>query len=306
MTENNQLSIVDIQGIRGYIDKEGRAWLNLEDVSRGLGFTEFKNGKDYVMWRRVYQYLREFNFGTNAEENNSQLVNQDIYIPEEIFYRLAMKANNETAVKFQIKIATEILPALRRYGIYATSDAIEMIINNPDFGIELLTKLKFEREARAKAEEQAKQLQEENIKLLPKVEHYDTVMNSEKLLDMKDTAKVLDFCELVIYFTKKGIKKEKIKSIGRNRLFEILRDLGILMKDNRPYQSYVDLGYFKLVEVTVPREGKDLVFIVTYVKQKGLEFLRKTLLNEGYFPREKKESFWNEEELNKVKMLVNK
>ena len=279
MTENNQLSVVDIQGIRGYIDKEGRAWLNLEDVSRGLGFTTVANsGNVVVRWNTVFHYLLGLGVATSCNENNllSYQARCPEYIPEEIFYRLAMKANNETAVKFQIKIATEILPALRKYGMYATSDAIEMIINNPDFGIELLTKLKYEREARTKAEEQAKQLQEENIKLLPKAEHYDTVMNSEKLLDMKDTAKVLDFCELIIYSTKKGIKKEKIKSIGRNRLFEILRDLGILMKDNRPFQKYVDSGYFKLVEVTVPREGKDLVFIVTYVKQKGLEFLRKT------------------------------
>ena len=43
MLENNQLSVVDIQGIRGYVDKEGRAWLNLEDVSRGLGFTTVAN-----------------------------------------------------------------------------------------------------------------------------------------------------------------------------------------------------------------------------------------------------------------------
>lgn len=149
-------------------------------------------------------------------------------------------------------------------------------------------------------------LLKENSELKPKAEHYDSVMNSEKLLDMKDTAKVLDFCEMVIYSTKKGIKKQKVKSIGRNRLFEILRDLGILMKDNRPYQSYVDLGYFKLVEVSVPREGKDLVFIVTYVKQKGLEFLRKTLLNEGYFPREKEEPFWDDEVLDKAKMIVKK
>lgn len=149
-------------------------------------------------------------------------------------------------------------------------------------------------------------LLKENSELKPKAEHYDIVMNSEKLLDMKDTAKVLDFCEMITYSTKKGIKKQKIKSIGRNRLFEILRDLEILMKDNRPYQSYVDLGYFKLVEVSVPREGKDLVFIVTYVKQKGLEFLRKTLLNEGYFPREKEEPFWNEEVLDKAKMIAGK
>ena len=109
MLENNQLSVVDIQGIRGYVDKEGRAWLNLEDVSRGLGFTRDKNGIKYVMWDRLQHYLDDIGFSTQ--------VRKDLYIPEEIFYRLAMKANNEVASDFQNKIATEILPQLRKTGI---------------------------------------------------------------------------------------------------------------------------------------------------------------------------------------------
>jgi len=102
---NGQMNILTIQGVRGYLDKEGTARLNLEDVSRGLGFTEVKNGKEDIMWRRVDDYLRDFGFGTCAERPD--------YIPENIFYRLAMKAKNQAAQTFQAEIADEVLPGLR-------------------------------------------------------------------------------------------------------------------------------------------------------------------------------------------------
>lgn len=80
--------------------------MKLETVARGLGFTEPKNGKEYVMWRRVDGYLTELCFGTSAERPE--------FIPENIFYRLAMKAKNEVAEKFQAKVADEIIPSLER------------------------------------------------------------------------------------------------------------------------------------------------------------------------------------------------
>lgn len=63
-----------------------------------------------------------------------------------------MKAKNETAEKFQALVADEIIPSIRKNGIYATDNVIDEILNNPDFGIELLTKLKQERQARVEAE----------------------------------------------------------------------------------------------------------------------------------------------------------
>ena len=82
-------------------EKDGVAYLNLETVARGLGFTEKKGDVDYVMWRRVDKYLEELHFGTSAERPD--------YIPENIFYRLAMKAKNETAEKFQVLIADKVI-----------------------------------------------------------------------------------------------------------------------------------------------------------------------------------------------------
>lgn len=54
--------------------------------------------------------------------------------------------------KFKHWVTSEVLPSIRRYGIYATDKVIDDILNNPDFGIELLTKLKEERAARVEAE----------------------------------------------------------------------------------------------------------------------------------------------------------
>lgn len=103
--------IITVQNVRGYCDKEGTAWLNAEDVARGLGFTEEKNGVEYIKWRRVNEYLQGFGF--------SPQVAKDDFIPENMFYRLAMKAKNETAEVFQAKIADEILPAIRKTGFYS-------------------------------------------------------------------------------------------------------------------------------------------------------------------------------------------
>jgi anti-repressor protein len=66
----------------------------------------------------------------------------------------------------------------------------------------------------------------------PKADFYDTVASSESLLSMADVAKVLDM------------------GIGRNKLYKLLRDRGILQDTNVPYQRFVDAGYFKLVEST--------------------------------------------------------
>lgn len=133
----------NICGVDCY-EQNGVAYLRLENVARGLGFTQEKNGVEYVRWETIRTYLSDLGF--------SQLVGKDDFIPENIFYRLAMKAKNETAEKFQALVADEIIPSIRKNGIYATDNVIDEILNNPDFGIELLTKLKEERQARVEAE----------------------------------------------------------------------------------------------------------------------------------------------------------
>ena len=143
----NELQILNVDGIECY-EKDGTAYLKLETVARGLGFTTTQNisGKEYtnVRWNRVDEYLKEIGFATCGKRPD--------FIPENVFYRLAMKAKNEAAEKFQAKVADEIIPSIRKHGLYATDNVIDQILDNPDFGIELLTKLKEERAARVEAE----------------------------------------------------------------------------------------------------------------------------------------------------------
>lgn len=140
-------NIRTICGVECY-EKDGTAYLKLESVARGLGFTTTQtvNGVEYtnVRWKTVEQYLKDIGFLQEVAKND--------FIPENIFYRLAMKAKNETAEKFQALVADEIIPSIRKHGIYATDNVIDEILNNPDFGIELLTRLKEERKARLEAE----------------------------------------------------------------------------------------------------------------------------------------------------------
>ena len=115
--------IITVQNVRGYIDATGTAHLSAEDVARGLGFVDYQekdsatSGRktyEVIRWARINNYLQSYGF--------SQNVGKEDYIPEQIVYLLAMKANNEVAKSFQLKIATEILPTLRQQGYVNLQD----------------------------------------------------------------------------------------------------------------------------------------------------------------------------------------
>ena len=135
-------SLVCISGVRGY-EEDGVAHLHIEDAARGLGFVQVtvQNGKEYakVRWSRVEGFLNEFGFAPLVEQNGNP---HDYYIPENIFYRLCMKAKNEVAEKFQAKVADEIIPSIRKTGGYGIRTVDDMI-NDPDTAIRLLTQLKI-------------------------------------------------------------------------------------------------------------------------------------------------------------------
>ena len=114
----------------------------------------------------------------------------------------------------------------------------------------------------AKIEENEK-LQLENKELKPKGDFYDAVVSSDSLIDMNQVAKAL-----------------KVKGLGRNKLFEFLRNQKILMNNNQPYQQYVDKDYFKLVEVkwVNPKTGETYVSMKTMIYQTGLDYIRKEVV----------------------------
>ena len=105
-------------GVRGY-EEDGVAYLHIEDSARGLGFTQTKGETEYVRWETVDKHLSDLSFPTSWENQNPH----DYYIPENIFYRLCMKAKNEVAEKFQAKVADEIIPSIRKTGSYSVAQA---------------------------------------------------------------------------------------------------------------------------------------------------------------------------------------
>lgn len=75
-----------------------------------------------------------------------------LYINESNLYKTIFQSRKESAERFTDWVTSEVLPVIRKHGIYATDNVIDNILNNPDFGIQLLTKLKEERAARVEAE----------------------------------------------------------------------------------------------------------------------------------------------------------
>lgn len=110
-------------------------------------------------------------------------------------------------------------------------------------------------EQQCQIEEQQKLIEEQK----PKVEFYDEVLKSKDYVDMSEVAKCLN------------------KNIGRTKLFQILREQGILRFNNEPYQKYVDNGFFKIETNSYKKNGETRIYLKTVVSQSGVEFIKKIL-----------------------------
>ena len=117
--------IIQAEGMSFFFDENGTAHVKLADVAIAFGFTETKNGKLYIRWRTVKEYLRQIELSQEVAKTYSDAELRKMYIPEHVFYRLGMKANNPAANALQDKIATEILPAIRKHGYYISPAAAE-------------------------------------------------------------------------------------------------------------------------------------------------------------------------------------
>lgn len=102
---------------------------------------------------------------------------------------------------------------------------------------------------------------EDNRRMKPKEEFFDAVADSKDAIEIGQVAKVLNY-----------------PGVGRNKLFEILRKKGVLMKNNIPYQKYIDNGCFRTIEqkYSMP-DGETRISIKTLVYQKGVDYIRKIL-----------------------------
>ena len=140
-----------------------------------------------------------------------------------------MKAKNETAEKFQAKVADEIIPSIRRHGAYMTPDTIDRMITSPEFGIKLLTALKDEQDKRKALEIANSTLTVDNQIMRPKADYFDELVDRNLLTNFRDTAKQLEIKErkfIDFLIDKKFIYRDKKGQLkpyaGKNDgLFEI-------------------------------------------------------------------------------------
>ena len=180
------------------------------------------------------------------------------FIPEGDVYRLIVRSYMPEAEKFERWLFEEVIPTIRKHGGYLTPDKLEEALLNPDTLIRLATDLKAERTKRLELEEQ-------NAKMLPLAKFAEAVTDSEDTVDMSTVAKVLN-----------------IQGLGRNKIFEILRNHGILDWKNEPYQRYVNEKWFKCSESLYYVYGLPKVNVKTVIYQKGMMKIRELLEKLGY------------------------
>lgn len=174
------------------------------------------------------------------------------FIDESGLFSLVLSSKLPTAKEFKRWITKDVIPSIRKYGMYATADTIDKIIANPDNAIKILTALKEEREAKEKALKLVQEKQEE----------IDLLSHSKKLYTTSEIAKEL------------GFKSPQ-------ELNKKLCDLNIQYKVNNSwllYSKYSDKGYISIKQEII-RHGSKCSPVVYNSKwtQKGREFILKLL-----------------------------
>jgi len=144
--------------------------------------------------------VTKFNLGGLSGETN--IVN------EYGLYNLILASRKPQAKAFKRWITHEVIPSIRKHGLYATDE----LLDNPDFLIEAITKLKEEREKNLKLQAINSKLEVENEIMQPKAEYFDELVSRNLLTNFRDTAKMLQVKENVFIkflLNKKYIYRDK-------------------------------------------------------------------------------------------------
>lgn len=225
----------------------GEPWFVGKDVANILGY---ENGSRDINRHVDSEDRQNYQNGTFESPRGMTVIN------ESGLYSLILSSKLPRAKEFKHWVTSEVLPAIRKHGGYLTPQKVEEALLNPDTLIKLATTIKEERAKNAA-------LSSEIALLTPKAEFYDAVANSESLFSMRDVA---------ITLGRKGF--------GRNNIFKLLRDRGILDGNNLPYQRFVDAGYFKVNESTFQAGDNTVISKTTYVLQRGIDFIRRLIGSE--------------------------
>lgn len=118
----------ELQVFNGLKVKEvnGQVMFDAESAAIGMGITTFaKSGKNYVRWPRVNEYL--------GIATSGDAIKRGDFITEPQFYKLAIRANNEAAERFQDWVTTEVLPSIRKTGGYQAKPMTPMELLETQF-----------------------------------------------------------------------------------------------------------------------------------------------------------------------------
>ncbi len=231
---------------------DGKEHFPATEVARILGY---KNPKDAV--QRHCRWVAKHDLPHPQNPDKQIQVN---FIPEGDLYRLIIRSKLESAERFERWVFDEVLPDIRKHGVYAPETVIDNILKNPELGIRLFTEYK-------EAKERAKRLELENAQnkqiigeLRPKASYYDLILQNKSVVPISLIAK--DY----------GLSARKLNSL--------LHELGIQFKMGKTwllYQKYADMGYTQSKTHAINAERS---VMHTYWTQKGRLFLYAELKRE--------------------------
>lgn len=214
--------------------KDNELWWVLSDVCKVLELTN----PTMVSQRLDEDERSKFNLGRQGEAT---------IINETGLYSVILRSDKPEAKEFKRWITHEVLPTIRKTGGYVNND--DMFIETYFAALDDISKaslkeiLKNQRLMQQKIKEDA-----------PKVLFADTVIKSSDNILMRDMAKLL--CDNNV-------------NIGEKRLYRLLRDKGVLMADNTPYQVPINNGYFFIKETTFQTVMGQRISKTTLVTPKG-------------------------------------
>lgn len=179
------------------VEINGEPWLVGKDVAEVLGY---KNTRD-ALSKHV-----------DDEDKNTVAIHDGIGNPNKVIinesglYSLVLRSKLPEAKKFKRWVTSEVLPSIRKHGMYATDD----LLNDPDLMIKAANKIKEEKEGRLKAESQVKELTDKVVKLSIDVNNLEKrTVKGTTLTDIScctDTPRRLieDYCFSKGWYSKKN------------------------------------------------------------------------------------------------------
>lgn len=230
---------------------DGEPFLVGKDVAEILGYRDTSDA--------LKRHVDEEDKLTRCFTDSGQ--NREMYIINESgLYSLILRSQLPKARKFKRWVTSEVLPAIRRHGMYA----IDEILENPDLAIAALTQLKEERKRRKELELTTAIQNQQIAELKPKACYYDLILQNRNTVPVTQIAK--DY------------------GMSGRRFNELLHDIGIQYKFRKTwllYQHYADLGYTQSKTFAIDAEKS---VMHTYWTQKGRLFLYDLLKGEGILP----------------------